>query len=41
MIVTPQDDADSLRPDADEDDVVLFSFAVMFVHGLREPASPA
>ena len=41
MIVTPQDDTDSLRPDADVDDVVFFSFAVTFVHGLREPASPA
>ena len=41
MIVSPQDDTDSLRPDADVDDVVFFSFAVQFVHGSREPASPA
>ena len=40
MIVSPQDDTDSLRPDADVDDV-FFSFAVEFVHGSREPASPA
>ena len=41
MIVSPQDDTDSLRPDADVDDVVFFSFAVQWVHGSREPASPA